>query len=58
MNIIIFIIFYTLYIFLCCLFNNKILIFLQKIKAALPTQNSVLDTMFGQVLANQGVLTQ
>ena len=31
MNIIIFIIFYTLYIFLCCLFNNKILIFLQKI---------------------------
>ena len=29
-----------------------------EIKAALPTQNSVLDTMFGQVLANQCVLTQ
>jgi hypothetical protein len=29
-----------------------------EIKAALPTQNSVIETMFGQVLANQGVLTQ
>ena len=27
-------------------------------KSGIPTQNSVLDTMFGQVLANQGVLSQ
>ena len=27
-------------------------------KSGIPTQNSVLDTMFGQVLANQGILTQ
>jgi hypothetical protein len=29
-----------------------------EIKTALPTQNSVIETMFGQVLANEGVLTQ
>jgi hypothetical protein len=26
--------------------------------SAVPTQNSVLDTLFGQALANQGVVSQ
>ena len=26
--------------------------------SVIPTQNSVLDTLFGQALANQGVVTQ
>ena len=30
----------------------------EQTNSAIPTGNSVLDTMFGQALANQGVISQ